>query len=118
MRVVLILILVAAALVGLLYLGCYGGFRNPFDRWLGTTRHGSRASKRIALTFDDGPDPVRTPALLDALAALGAKATFFVVGKDVDAHPEVCARIAREGHELGNHTYNHRYRPLARTRSV
>jgi peptidoglycan/xylan/chitin deacetylase (PgdA/CDA1 family) len=72
----------------------------------------------VALTFDDGPDPQRTPALLDVLAELGAPATFFLLGKHVDAHPALAARIAREGHELGNHTYGHRYLPLARSRSV
>jgi peptidoglycan/xylan/chitin deacetylase (PgdA/CDA1 family) len=61
---------------------------------------------------------VHTAPLLDALAELGAPATFFVVGRDVDANPALVARIAREGHELGNHTYRHRYLPLARSRSV
>ena len=61
----------------------------------------------VALTFDDGPDPARTPALLDALADLGVPATFFLLGRAVDMHPQLAARIAREGHELGNHTYSH-----------
>src|SRR5690606_26021069 len=68
--------------------------------------------------FDDGPDPERTPALLDALAELGAPATFFLVGHRVDAHPELAARIVREGHEIGNHTNSHPYLPLARSRRV
>lgn len=107
-----------AAVLGLGYLFCYGGYEGPVDWLMHTDAHGSRDRRRIALTFDDGPDAEHTPVLLDALAALGVKATFFVVGNGVDAHPELVARIVREGHELGNHTYTHRYLPLARSRSV
>jgi peptidoglycan/xylan/chitin deacetylase (PgdA/CDA1 family) len=115
----LVLALVAiGAVVGIAYLVCYGGFEGPVDWAMHTATHGSRDERRIALTFDDGPDPDRTPALLDALAALDVKATFFVLGAGVDAHPELCARIVREGHELGNHTYHHRYLPLTRGRDV
>ena len=103
---------------GLGYLGCYGGFEGPVDWAMNTAVHGSRDRRVIALTFDDGPDPARTPALLDTLAELGVPATFFVLGEHADAHPELCARIAREGHELGNHTYTHPYLPLRRSRSV
>jgi peptidoglycan/xylan/chitin deacetylase (PgdA/CDA1 family) len=83
-----------------------------------TTVHGDRGKRQVALTFDDGPDPARTPALLDALAQLHVKATFFMLGSCVDANPELAARIAAEGHELGNHTYTHRYLPLARSKMV
>jgi peptidoglycan-N-acetylglucosamine deacetylase len=107
-----------AAIVGLLYLLCYGGFEGPVDWIMGTDLHGDRELPRVALTFDDGPHPVHTDQLLDALAELSVPATFFVVGRDVDANPAVVARIARDGHELGNHTYRHRYLPLARSRSV
>lgn len=116
--VIAISIVAAAAILGLLYLLCYGGFEGPIDWWMGTDPHGDRNRPRVALTFDDGPHPVHTAPLLDALAELGAPATFFVVGRDVDANPALVARIAREGHELGNHTYRHRYLPLARSRSV
>lgn len=61
---------------------------------------------------------MRTPALLDALAELDVKATFFLVGKQVEAHPDIVRRMVREGHEIGNHTYSHRYLPLARSKSV
>ncbi len=61
----------------------------------------------IALTFDDGPDPRGTPAVLDALAALGWQATFFVLGSQVERHPELARRIAAEGHELALHGYTH-----------
>jgi len=117
-RDVLALLLAPPALGALAYLFCYGGFEGPVDWAMNTATHGSRDVPRVALTFDDGPDPERTPALLDALAELGAPATFFLVGKFVDAHPELAARIAREGHELGNHTYSHPYLPLSRSRTV
>jgi peptidoglycan-N-acetylglucosamine deacetylase len=115
---VLALLLAPPVVGGLAYLFCYGGFEGPIDWAMNTATHGSRDQPRVALTFDDGPDPVRTPALLDALAELDAPATFFVVGQHVDAHPQLTARIARAGHELGNHTYNHPYLPLTRSKRV
>jgi len=63
--------------------------------------------RRVALTFDDGPDPRSTPALLDLLRETGVPATFFCVGARVAAHPELSARIVREGHLLENHSYAH-----------
>jgi len=65
------------------------------------------ADKLIALTFDDGPKP-ETINLLDALKQIGVKATFFVVGKQVEAYPHILKRIDAEGHEIQNHTYGHR----------
>jgi peptidoglycan/xylan/chitin deacetylase (PgdA/CDA1 family) len=61
----------------------------------------------IALTFDDGPHPQGTPAALEALAAAGATATFFLVGEQVARWPEVAAEIAAAGHEIGIHGYRH-----------
>ena len=116
--VIALLVLTLAAVVGLAYLLCYGGFEGPIDWLMGTDSHGDRGTPRIALTFDDGPHPLHTAPLLDALAELAVPATFFVVGKDVDANPALVARMVRDGHELGNHTYRHRYLPLARSRSV
>jgi peptidoglycan/xylan/chitin deacetylase (PgdA/CDA1 family) len=63
---------------------------------------------QIALTFDDGPDPATTPAILDVLRRYDIKATFFVVGARAEMHPDLIRRIASEGHTLGNHTYYHR----------
>ncbi len=65
-------------------------------------------SKKIAITFDDGPHPRYTSIILDILAEHGAHATFFVIGQNADQYPELLARIQREGHEIGNHTYLHR----------
>lgn len=72
-----------------------------------TISHGPRDGNRVALTFDDGPDPEVTPRVLDALAAAGARATFFVIGRSLEQHPEIARRIVAEGHELGNHSYHH-----------
>src|SRR5579862_6225915 len=114
--------LVAAAATpaagGLAYLLCYGGVRGPVDWILRTSSHGPRDRARVALTFDDGPDPERTPAMLDALDELGVSATFFLVGGAVDANPALARRISERGHELGNHTYRHPYLPLRRPRDV
>lgn len=64
-------------------------------------------NRKIAITFDDGPDPVYTPQLLDGLKERGAKASFFVMGKQAEAHPELVKRMQEEGHLIGNHTYSH-----------
>jgi peptidoglycan-N-acetylglucosamine deacetylase len=61
----------------------------------------------IAMSFDDGPSATLTPKLLDLLAARHIKATFFVIGENVVEHPEIVARAAREGHEIGNHSWSH-----------
>ena len=68
---------------------------------------GSRKKPLIALTFDDGVHPLYTPLILDSLRRTGAKATFFVVGRNVLAYPYFVRDLAREGHELANHTFNH-----------
>jgi peptidoglycan/xylan/chitin deacetylase (PgdA/CDA1 family) len=61
----------------------------------------------VALTFDDGPHPDRTPKILDVLARHGVKATFFVIGERAEVYPDIVRRIAAEGHLIGNHTYSH-----------
>ncbi|WP_188191010.1 polysaccharide deacetylase family protein [Nonomuraea sp. SYSU D8015] len=62
--------------------------------------------KCLALTFDDGPGAT-TPAVLKALKQAGAKATFFLVGKQVEQRPEIAAQVVAQGHAIGNHTYSH-----------
>lgn len=62
---------------------------------------------QVALTFDDGPDPETTPAVLDMLAEHQARATFFVIGRYLDQHRALGERMHREGHELGNHSWQH-----------
>src|SRR5882724_8569204 len=61
----------------------------------------------IALTFDDGPDPQWTPAILDILKQENIPATFFIIGKNGQAYPDLMRRIVDEGHEIGNHTFTH-----------
>jgi peptidoglycan/xylan/chitin deacetylase (PgdA/CDA1 family) len=75
---------------------------------LATPGENMEFDRRIALTFDDGPDPVTTPAILDVLRDYHVKATFFVIGARAEQHPELIERIVGEGHALGNHTYYHR----------
>jgi peptidoglycan/xylan/chitin deacetylase (PgdA/CDA1 family) len=68
---------------------------------------GDPAANSVALTFDDGPSVPYTSRTLDILKEHGVKATFFVIGKNVAAHPEIAGRMHDEGHEFGNHTYSH-----------
>lgn len=63
--------------------------------------------KIVYLTFDDGPDPVATTFVLDELKKYNAKASFFCIGKNVAAYPDIYNRIIREGHRVGNHTQHH-----------
>ncbi|UJF32419.1 polysaccharide deacetylase family protein [Paenibacillus hexagrammi] len=65
--------------------------------------------KLVALTFDDGPNPVYTPQVLDVLKQYDAKATFFVLGKRVQMYPQIAIREVNEGHEIANHTYDHHF---------
>jgi len=62
----------------------------------------------VSLTFDDGPNPNATPAILDALGERGVKATFFILGKHAERWPDLTRRVAEEGHEVGNHGWFHR----------
>lgn len=98
----LLLVFVAsAAIVGLL-ISC------PCTQlFVRTVCRGPNGSRAIALTFDDGPDPTYTPQILDALRRADAKATFFVVGTEALAHPDLVRRIQDEGHLLASHTYSH-----------
>ena len=70
-------------------------------------KHGARDGRRIALTFDDGPAPA-TEAVLDALQRHGTRATFFVLGKRIGEQRDLVRRAAEEGHEIANHSWNHR----------
>jgi len=68
---------------------------------------GGGERKTVALTFDDGPHAPYTAQVLDVLKAHGVSATFFVIGANLKANPELARRIHAEGHEFGNHTYSH-----------
>lgn len=62
---------------------------------------------RVYITFDDGPIPEATPWVLDTLDRFGVKATFFMVGQNVERHPELLDEVRRRGHSVGNHTLHH-----------
>lgn len=63
--------------------------------------------KKVYLTFDDGPNPETTPFILNTLKRFEAKGTFFLLGKNAKAYPDLVKQILMEGHQIGNHTYNH-----------
>jgi cellulose synthase/poly-beta-1,6-N-acetylglucosamine synthase-like glycosyltransferase/peptidoglycan/xylan/chitin deacetylase (PgdA/CDA1 family) len=91
--------------------GAHGGLASagPILTWDGhrlVTRH-TPGSRRIALTFDDGPDPRWTPRIAAALRRLRVPATFFVVGSEVAKHRDIVRSLHRQGFELGNHTFTH-----------
>jgi peptidoglycan/xylan/chitin deacetylase (PgdA/CDA1 family) len=85
----------------------------PRSHWLGAnwTRLPAAAAARgeVALTIDDGPDPLVTPAVLELLDRHGAKATFFCVGRQAALYPEICRDIVRRGHRIENHSQLHRH---------
>lgn len=85
----------------------------PRSHWLGPnwTRLPAAATARneIALTIDDGPDPIVTPQVLDMLDRYGAHATFFCIGEKAALHPDLCREIVRRGHAVENHSQHHRH---------
>ena len=68
---------------------------------------GTEITKKIALTFDDGPHPIYTPELLEGLRKRGVVATFFVTGANATLYPELIAKMQEDGHLIGNHTFHH-----------
>ncbi len=69
-------------------------------------------SREIHLTFDDGPNPATTPYLLELFEQEGVKATFFVIGNQVEKHEDLLLQISKHGHSIGNHTYSHVFLPI------
>lgn len=98
--IVRVLILAAAAVI--LYVPLFASYKAK-----AAAANGMVDSKRIAITFDDGPHPYYTEQLLDGLKEREVKATFFVTGKHVEQYPELIERMYEEGHLIGNHTYSH-----------
>lgn len=74
----------------------------PVTIWCGPS-----SEHEVAITFDDGPSPVYTPQIMALLKKYHAKATFFVLGRKVEQHPQVIEAMVRDGHEVGNHTFDH-----------
>jgi peptidoglycan/xylan/chitin deacetylase (PgdA/CDA1 family) len=101
-RLLLVLLLYGVGTLLTLYL-----LLHPRNQWLVDNRSRVEGANCVALTFDDGPDLVDTPKLLDLLREKGVKATFFVVGKRADQHPEIVRRAWDEGHLIANHTWSH-----------
>ncbi len=101
-RLLLVVVIYGAVTLLVLYL-----LFHPRNQWLVANRSRVNGAGCVALTFDDGPDPVDTPKLLDLLKEKGVKATFFVVGKRADQYPEVVRRAWEEGHLVANHTWSH-----------
>jgi peptidoglycan-N-acetylglucosamine deacetylase len=80
----------------------------PLSQIFGPTIRRTGDDASVALTFDDGPNPAVTPALLDLLGQHGVRATFFVTGEHVRAFPDLAREIVARGHTIGNHTDTHR----------
>jgi peptidoglycan/xylan/chitin deacetylase (PgdA/CDA1 family) len=109
-------LLSAAGAVGLAYTL---GTHLVASAGIGTIHRGSAGRRAVALTFDDGPDPIYTPRILETLARYQARATFFLVGERAQRHPEIVQAIEAAHHEVGNHTYTHSHLwvlPPAKTR--
>jgi len=85
----------------------YAGFFRKSNKEGQVYWYGDSKTKSVAITFDDGPNEVYTPKVLDILKVHDVKATFFVLGKYVDDYREITRRIVNEGHALGNHGYYH-----------
>ncbi len=107
LRNVLTVIISVATIVTFFYFYVYNGFGYQGDIY----RRAQTEEKIVAFTFDDGPSPIYTPRILDILREYDIIATFFMVGAHLEKYPEVGERIADEGHEIGNHTYDHVHVP-------
>jgi peptidoglycan/xylan/chitin deacetylase (PgdA/CDA1 family) len=99
--------------VSILALGAYlglvlaGVFSLPLRMFVDAVLTGPKGARGVALTFDDGPDPLTTPRVLDLLDAERVKATFFVIAKKAEEHPEIVRDMRRRGHAVGLHSYAH-----------
>lgn len=85
----------------------YDNRSNAVNEVSGMIEEQKMTKKKIAITFDDGPSEACTGRLLDGLKKRQVKASFFVLGQNVDNYPELAKRIVQEGHLIGNHTYDH-----------
>jgi peptidoglycan/xylan/chitin deacetylase (PgdA/CDA1 family) len=94
-------------LVCYLFVLFLGSYRVGSGFYMKVVCSGPRDKKQVAITFDDGPDKVLTPRILEILRLHQVKATFFCIGRNVAAHPEILHRIHNEGHIIGNHSYAH-----------
>jgi peptidoglycan/xylan/chitin deacetylase (PgdA/CDA1 family) len=98
--------------------GCAYAALWPASRIFGTSFIAPRIPSEIALTFDDGPNPVWTPRLLDILANYSVRATFFMVGSHAVSEPALVRRVVAAGHLIGNHSWSHPNLALTLSRRV
>jgi len=98
--------IVALAVLQVVLFGCGMSFIR-MQYFIRSICRGNPGRMKVALTFDDGPDGVATPALLDLLQQEKVPATFFCIGQRVVAYPELAARIVADGHLIGNHSHHH-----------
>ena len=100
--------------LGLLYLykfepavNCANAIQTAAQEIIGREDAGGEITKKIALTFDDGPHPIYTPELLEGLRERDVVATFFVTGANATLYPELISQMQEDGHLIGNHTFHH-----------
>jgi peptidoglycan/xylan/chitin deacetylase (PgdA/CDA1 family) len=101
-------------IAGFLLLCLAAPFFPGFGFYLPVISKGASGKKAVSITFDDGPDPLTTPLLLNLLLKRQIKATFFVTGQKAAAHPQLIKELLRQGHSVGNHSYKHSYWMLFR----
>lgn len=109
-KYVMVLIWGAALLLGTAaFYSASGHSREAAPAVSGSTKisNTKEDAKKIALTFDDGPDPEYTPKLLNGLKERNVRATFFVIGEQAKEYPELIQQIAKDGHQIGCHSYDH-----------
>lgn len=97
--------LLSAIVVAYLTITILGSFRIQWNYFLESKN--TTDENGVIFTFDDGPDPGSTPIILDQLRAQNIKAVFFVIGKKAEKHPELIHSIEKDGHIIGNHSYDH-----------
>jgi peptidoglycan-N-acetylglucosamine deacetylase len=97
---------VPAAAAGVASAIAYGGM-NAQSQLFGSTIYRTNSPRKLAITFDDGPNPAITPRLLDVLERYNAAATFFLIGRYIRECPELVSEISERGHLIGNHTESH-----------
>lgn len=95
-----------AALAAATALVAYAG-RYPASQLFGSAMTRTNSPRKLAITFDDGPNPSITPKLLDLLDRHQTHATFFVIGKYAQQHPQLLREVSAQGHQIGNHTHTH-----------
>lgn len=105
-------------LAGFIILCMIAPFFPGFSFYLPIISRGTPDKKAVALTFDDGPDPLTTLCLLDLLRKHRVKATFFVAGQKAAEYPEIMRAIVRHGHTIGNHSYTHDNLVMFRSRKT